>query len=69
MTQKIVFKRGNLVADDHPLPTIEEASMSLACSLPSSVVLIADEPGKIIIYLSILHAVAILRYLLNLTFM
>ncbi|KAK9004035.1 hypothetical protein V6N11_001853 [Hibiscus sabdariffa] len=43
-TFKLVFKRGNLVGDDHPLPTLVEASLSLACSLPSSIVVIVDEP-------------------------
>ncbi|TYI63709.1 hypothetical protein E1A91_D09G035200v1 [Gossypium mustelinum] len=43
-TYRLVFKRGNLVGDDHPLPTLVEASLSLACSLPSSVVVIVDEP-------------------------
>ncbi|XP_022740408.1 nuclear pore complex protein GP210 isoform X2 [Durio zibethinus] len=43
-TYKLVFKRGNLVGDDHPLPAIAEVSLSLACSLPSSIVVIADEP-------------------------
>ncbi|KAH7510680.1 hypothetical protein FEM48_ZijujUnG0099600 [Ziziphus jujuba var. spinosa] len=41
---KIVFKRGNLVADDHPVPVIAEVSLSLTCDVPSSIVLIADEP-------------------------
>ncbi|KAL4333569.1 hypothetical protein GQ457_07G002330 [Hibiscus cannabinus] len=36
--QKLVFKRGNLVGDDHPLPTLVEASFS------SSIVVIVDEP-------------------------
>ncbi|XWS40691.1 hypothetical protein CRYUN_Cryun17cG0017400 [Craigia yunnanensis] len=43
-TYKLVFKRGNLVGDDHPLPAIAEVSLSLACSLPSSIVVIVDEP-------------------------
>ncbi|XVF57995.1 hypothetical protein PTKIN_Ptkin07bG0027000 [Pterospermum kingtungense] len=43
-TYKLVFKRGNLVGDDHPLPEIAEVSLSLACSLPSSIVVIVDEP-------------------------
>ncbi|OMO59291.1 Bacterial Ig-like, group 2 [Corchorus capsularis] len=42
-TYRLVFKRGNLVGDDHPLPAIEEVSLSLACSLPSSIVVIVDE--------------------------
>ncbi|KAK8586935.1 hypothetical protein V6N12_021454 [Hibiscus sabdariffa] len=43
-TFKLVFKRGNLVGDYHPLPTLVEASMSLSCSLPSSIAVIVDEP-------------------------
>lgn len=45
MAQKIVFERGNLVADDHPQPVIAKASLSLACSIPNSIAVIADEPG------------------------
>lgn len=45
MTQKLVFKRGNLVGDDHPLPAIAEVLSLLSCSYPSSIALIADEPG------------------------
>ncbi|KAL1216051.1 Nuclear pore complex protein [Cardamine amara subsp. amara] len=41
---KLVFLRGNLVGMDHPLPAVAEASFSVHCSLPSSVVLIVDEP-------------------------
>lgn len=43
--QKLVFLRGNLVGMDHPLPAVAEAFLSVQCSLPSSVVLIVDEPG------------------------
>lgn len=45
MTQKLVFKRGNLVGDDHPLPAVAEVSLSLTCSFPSSIALLVDEPG------------------------
>lgn len=45
MSQKLVFRRGNLVGNDHPVPAIEETLLSLACSYPSAVVLIVDEPG------------------------
>lgn len=45
MVQKVVFERGNLVADDHPQPVIAKASMSLICSIPDSIAVIADEPG------------------------
>ncbi|KAH7524001.1 hypothetical protein FEM48_Zijuj06G0071900 [Ziziphus jujuba var. spinosa] len=40
---KIVFKRGNLVADDHLVPVLAEVSLSLTCDVPSSIALIADE--------------------------
>ncbi|XP_038715182.1 nuclear pore complex protein GP210 isoform X2 [Tripterygium wilfordii] len=43
-TFKLVFKRGNLVGDDHPVPAIEEVSLSLICAFPSTIVLIVDEP-------------------------
>lgn len=43
--QKLVFQRGNLVGLDHPLPAVAEAFLFVQCSLPSSVVLIVDEPG------------------------
>lgn len=45
MTQELVFKRGNLVGDDHPVPAIAEVLLLVSCSHPSSIVLIADEPG------------------------
>ncbi|CAL0328641.1 unnamed protein product [Lupinus luteus] len=40
---KLLFKRGNLVGNDHPLPSVSEAWLSVTCSIPSSIVLIADE--------------------------
>lgn len=40
----LVFKRGNLVGDDHSLPAIAEVALSLTCSFPSSIALIIDEP-------------------------
>lgn len=40
----LVFKRGNLVGDDHPKPVVAEAKLQLACSFPSSIVVLADEP-------------------------
>uniref|UniRef100_A0A5B7BTW7 BIG2 domain-containing protein n=1 Tax=Davidia involucrata TaxID=16924 RepID=A0A5B7BTW7_DAVIN len=43
-TFKLVFKRGNLVGDDHPLPVVAEVELSLTCAFPSAIVLIADEP-------------------------
>ncbi|XP_050383609.1 nuclear pore complex protein GP210 [Argentina anserina] len=42
-TYDIVFKRGNLVGDDHPVPTVADVSLSLMCSIPTSIALIADE--------------------------
>lgn len=46
MFQQLVFKRGNAVGDNHPLPVIAEVTLSLTCRLPSSIALIVDEPGK-----------------------
>ncbi|PRQ54034.1 putative invasin/intimin cell-adhesion [Rosa chinensis] len=43
-TYSIVFKRGNLVGDDHPVPAVADVSLSLICSIPTSIALIADEP-------------------------
>ncbi|KAG5527197.1 hypothetical protein RHGRI_028185 [Rhododendron griersonianum] len=43
-TFRLVFKRGNLVGDDHPLPAVAEVGLLLRCTLPSTIVLIADEP-------------------------
>ncbi|GAV68566.1 RRM_1 domain-containing protein/Big_2 domain-containing protein [Cephalotus follicularis] len=43
-TVKLVFKRGNLVGADHPLPAIAEVLLSVTCSIPSSIALIVDEP-------------------------
>ncbi|XP_022152143.1 nuclear pore complex protein GP210 isoform X1 [Momordica charantia] len=43
-TYKLRFKRGNLVGDGHPTPAIAEVLVSVMCRLPSSIVLIADEP-------------------------
>lgn len=53
ISQRLVFKRGNLVRDDHPLPAVAEVGLLLRCTLPSSIVLIADEPGTRTITLSI----------------
>ena len=50
MIQKLVFKRGNLIGDDHPLPVVAEVEMSLACRFPSSITLLADEPGMRMIH-------------------
>lgn len=45
-TFRIVFKRGNLIGDDHPLPAVAEAQLRLRCSFPSSIVLIVDEAAN-----------------------
>lgn len=45
MTQKLRFKRGNLVGDGHSTPAIAEVVVSVMCKLPSSIVLIAEEHG------------------------
>lgn len=45
MTQEVAFQRGNLVADDHPQPVIEKVALSIICSVPNSIAVIADEPG------------------------
>ncbi|KAL3526095.1 hypothetical protein ACH5RR_014467 [Cinchona calisaya] len=42
-TFKLVFRRGNLVGDNHPLPAVSEVQLLLMCYFPSSIVLIADE--------------------------
>ncbi|KAJ0969107.1 hypothetical protein J5N97_021984 [Dioscorea zingiberensis] len=41
---KLVFTRGNLVGDDHPMPTIANLELPVICSLPSSIILLANEP-------------------------
>ncbi|CAN1272932.1 Nuclear pore complex protein GP210 [Linum perenne] len=43
-TYKLVFKRGNLVGDEHPVPAVAEVTMFVTCSIPSSIALIIDEP-------------------------
>lgn len=57
MTQKLRFKRGNLVGDGHPTPAIAEVLVSVMCRLPSSIVLIADEPGIVCFYLSCVDSI------------
>ncbi|XP_073140167.1 nuclear pore complex protein GP210 [Henckelia pumila] len=42
-TFKLIFRRGNLVGKDHPLPAVAEVQLSLTCSFPSTIVIIADE--------------------------
>ncbi|KAF4381614.1 hypothetical protein F8388_021242 [Cannabis sativa] len=41
---EVAFERGNLVADDHPQPVLEKVLLSLTCSIPDSIAVIADEP-------------------------
>ncbi|PIA51702.1 hypothetical protein AQUCO_01100520v1 [Aquilegia coerulea] len=41
---QLVFLRGNLVGEDHPLPAVEKVELSLICTFPSSITLIANEP-------------------------
>ncbi|KAL5718155.1 hypothetical protein ACHQM5_011091 [Ranunculus cassubicifolius] len=41
---QLVFSRGNLIGDDHPLPALEKVDVSLICTFPSSITLIANEP-------------------------
>ncbi|KAI4350639.1 hypothetical protein L6164_005077 [Bauhinia variegata] len=43
-TYKLLFKRGNLVGNDHLVPSVAETWLSVKCGAPSSIVLIADEP-------------------------
>ncbi|KZV46427.1 nuclear pore membrane glycoprotein 210-like [Dorcoceras hygrometricum] len=42
-TFKLIFRRGNLVAKDHPLPAVAEVQLSLTCNFPSTILIIADE--------------------------
>lgn len=42
-TFKLVFKRGNLIGINHPLPVVSEVQLSLMCYLPFSVALLVDE--------------------------
>ncbi|KAK8953612.1 hypothetical protein KSP40_PGU015368 [Platanthera guangdongensis] len=43
---KILFSRGNLVGRDHPVPTIANLELSVVCSIPSSITLVANEPAN-----------------------
>ncbi|CAN4082059.1 unnamed protein product [Withania somnifera] len=40
---RLLFKRGNLIREGHPLPAVSEVQLSLTCGFPSSIALIADE--------------------------
>lgn len=60
MTQTLRFKRGNLVGDGHPTPVIAVVLVSVTCGLPSSIVLIADEPGINCLYLPSVDSICLL---------
>ncbi|KAF9625307.1 hypothetical protein IFM89_021246 [Coptis chinensis] len=49
---ELVFSHGNLVGDDHPLPAVEKVKLSLACTIPSSITLLANEPAAVGIHKS-----------------
>uniref|UniRef100_A0A1D1XKT8 Nuclear pore membrane glycoprotein 210-like n=2 Tax=Anthurium amnicola TaxID=1678845 RepID=A0A1D1XKT8_9ARAE len=42
----LVFSRGNLVGDDHPLPAVSTFEMALTCSFPSSITLLVNEQAN-----------------------
>lgn len=41
---KLLFSRGNLVGVNHPMETIANLELSVMCSFPSSITLVANEP-------------------------
>ncbi|CAM6103477.1 unnamed protein product [Calypogeia fissa] len=43
-THIVIFNRGNLVGNDHPVRAVASASLSVHCAVPSEVVLLIDEP-------------------------
>ncbi|XP_031481437.1 nuclear pore complex protein GP210 isoform X2 [Nymphaea colorata] len=43
---KLVFSRGNLMGANHPVSAIARTELSLACALPASVIVIANEPAN-----------------------
>lgn len=45
LLQKLLFSRGNLVGDDHPNPVLGKLELFVFCAFPSSIALIANEPG------------------------
>ncbi|KAG1358954.1 hypothetical protein COCNU_08G004000 [Cocos nucifera] len=45
---KLLFSRGNLVGADHPVPAIAQVELSVICSFPSSIVLLANEPANML---------------------
>ncbi|KAL3629180.1 hypothetical protein CASFOL_026402 [Castilleja foliolosa] len=42
-TFRVIFRRGNLIGEDHPLPVVSEVQLLITCSFPSSIVILADE--------------------------
>ncbi|GFP93457.1 nuclear pore complex protein gp210 [Phtheirospermum japonicum] len=42
-TFRVIFRRGNLIGENHRLPVISEVQLLLTCSFPSSIVILADE--------------------------
>ncbi|PIN01198.1 Nuclear pore complex, gp210 component [Handroanthus impetiginosus] len=42
-TFKLIFRRGNLMGEDHHLPAVSEARLLLVCGFPSSIVVLDDE--------------------------
>ncbi|KAL1564235.1 nuclear pore complex protein GP210-like protein [Salvia divinorum] len=42
-TIRLVFRRGNLMGEDHHLPVVSEVQLLLICTFPSSIIIIADE--------------------------
>lgn len=42
-TFKLIFRRGNLMGEDHHLPVVSEVQLMLMCGFPSSIIIIADE--------------------------
>ncbi|KAF3793671.1 Nuclear pore complex protein [Nymphaea thermarum] len=43
---KLVFSRGNLMGANHPVSAIARTELSLACALPASIIVIANEPAN-----------------------
>ncbi|CAM8898328.1 unnamed protein product [Rhodiola kirilowii] len=40
---QLLFRRANLAGDDHMLPAIEKVTVSVSCSFPSSISILADQ--------------------------
>lgn len=47
MPKKLLFSRGNLVGIDHPMPAVASVQLIVICDFPSSITLIANEPGMV----------------------